>query len=68
MASTTAAIDDKKKKEVYLILKEIVFVSFHIGESNINNSFGYISPDPAFAQTLTTFGLAGVVGYNVVWG
>ncbi|ETO15300.1 hypothetical protein RFI_04497 [Reticulomyxa filosa] len=30
--------------------------------------FGYISPDPSFTSTLTTFGLAGVVGYNVVWG
>ena len=30
--------------------------------------FGYISPDPSFSQTLTTFGLAGIVGYHVVWG
>eukprot|EP01083_Nonionella_stella_P195599 720408_1 len=29
---------------------------------------GYISPDPQFTQTLTTFALAGIVGYHVVWG
>lgn len=29
---------------------------------------GYISPDPAFVKSLTTFSLAGIVGYHVVWG
>ena len=29
---------------------------------------GIISPDPQFTQTLTTFALAGIVGYHVVWG
>ena len=29
---------------------------------------GVVSPDPSFTQTLTTFALAGIVGYNVVWG
>eukprot|EP01083_Nonionella_stella_P025160 69312_1 len=29
---------------------------------------GIISPDPSFTQTLTTFALAGIVGYHVVWG
>jgi len=29
---------------------------------------GVISPDPAFTSTLTTFALAGIVGYHVVWG
>jgi len=29
---------------------------------------GYISPDPSFGRTLTTFSLAGIVGYHVVWG
>ena len=29
---------------------------------------GYISPDPSFTSTLTTFALAGIVGYHVVWG
>lgn len=29
---------------------------------------GYISPDPSFTQSLTTFSLAGIVGYHVVWG
>jgi len=29
---------------------------------------GVISPDPVFTQTLTTFALAGIVGYHVVWG
>merc|ERR1719433_1800582 len=29
---------------------------------------GYASPDPIFTSCLTTFGLAGIIGYNVVWG
>merc|ERR1719499_2482631 len=29
---------------------------------------GYISPDPTFVKSLTTFSLAGIVGYHVVWG
>ncbi|KAK2193652.1 hypothetical protein NP493_9g04024 [Ridgeia piscesae] len=29
---------------------------------------GMASPNPAFAQMVTTFGLAGIVGYHTVWG
>jgi len=29
---------------------------------------GFLSPDPVFTSCLTTFGLAGIIGYNVVWG
>lgn len=29
---------------------------------------GYISPDPSYVQSLTTFSLAGIVGYHIVWG
>merc|ERR1719443_205358 len=29
---------------------------------------GWYSPDPIFTSCLTTFGLAGIIGYNVVWG
>lgn len=29
---------------------------------------GVASPSPAFSQMVTTFSLAGIVGYNVVWG
>ncbi|KAM3176309.1 hypothetical protein ACTXT7_006762 [Hymenolepis weldensis] len=29
---------------------------------------GLASPSPAFTQMLTTFGLAGIVGYHTVWG
>jgi len=29
---------------------------------------GYVSPDPTFVKSLTTFSLAGIVGYHVVWG
>lgn len=30
--------------------------------------FNAAVPDPSLLQLLTTFGLAGVVGYQVVWG
>ncbi|XP_028401646.1 NAD(P) transhydrogenase, mitochondrial-like [Dendronephthya gigantea] len=29
---------------------------------------GFVSPNPAFATMVTTFSLAGVIGYKVVWG
>merc|ERR550532_2015529 len=29
---------------------------------------GFASPDPIFSSCLTTFGLAGIIGYHVVWG
>ena len=29
---------------------------------------GIVSPNPAFATMVTTFSLAGVIGYKVVWG
>jgi H+-translocating NAD(P) transhydrogenase len=31
-------------------------------------SLAYISPGPAFSHMVSTFSLAGVIGYNVVWG
>lgn len=31
-------------------------------------SLGIVSPNPAFATMVTTFSLAGVIGYKVVWG
>lgn len=29
---------------------------------------GMVSPNPAFTTMMTTFGLAGIVGYHTVWG
>lgn len=29
---------------------------------------GIVSPNTAFTQMVTTFGLAGIVGYHTVWG
>lgn len=31
-------------------------------------ALGYASPGPAFTTMMTTFGLAGIVGYHTVWG
>lgn len=31
-------------------------------------ALGYASPSPAFTSMVTTFGLAGIVGYHTVWG
>ena len=31
-------------------------------------SLGLIAPNAAFTQMVTTFGLAGIVGYHTVWG
>ncbi|KAK0390468.1 hypothetical protein QR680_019368 [Steinernema hermaphroditum] len=32
------------------------------------NTLGAVSPNASFSQMLTTFGLAGIVGYHTVWG
>lgn len=31
-------------------------------------ALGILSPNAAFTQMVTTFGLAGIVGYHTVWG
>lgn len=31
-------------------------------------TLGCVSPNPAFTTMVTTFGLAGIVGYHTVWG
>lgn len=31
-------------------------------------ALGIVSPNAAFTQMVTTFGLAGIVGYHTVWG
>lgn len=31
-------------------------------------ALGIVSPNAAFSQMVTTFGLAGLVGYHTVWG
>lgn len=31
-------------------------------------ALGIISPNAAFTQMVTTFGLSGIVGYHTVWG
>jgi NAD(P) transhydrogenase len=46
-------------------LWKAAFYAAAIGSVNL---LGFVSPNPAFSQTLTTFGLAGIVGYHTVWG
>ena len=31
-------------------------------------ALGIVAPNAAFSQMVTTFGLAGIVGYHTVWG
>lgn len=42
-------------------------LSFSLGLSVVLG-LGLISPNAAFTQMVTTFGLAGIVGYHTVWG
>lgn len=34
----------------------------------IVTALGYAAPNAAFSSMMTTFGLAGIVGYHTVWG
>lgn len=40
---------------------------FFLGLTSILG-LGLVSPNSAFTQMVTTFGLAGIVGYHTVWG
>lgn len=42
-------------------LKTAAMYAAAIGSVNL---LGFASPNPAFSQTITTFGLAGIVGYH----
>lgn len=46
----------------------IITCSIYIAVLSSVIGLGVISPNPAFASMVTTFSLAGVIGYKVVWG
>uniref|UniRef100_A0A915E5W5 NAD(P) transhydrogenase, mitochondrial n=1 Tax=Ditylenchus dipsaci TaxID=166011 RepID=A0A915E5W5_9BILA len=76
-APTTAAarVEEAKKQETQLtVVEDTPFMKsfktagyYGLGIGALN-SFGMISPNGAFSQTITTFSLAGIVGYHTVWG
>lgn len=49
-------------------LKESVLAFVFVTGVSTCLALGIISPNAAFTQMVTTFGLAGIVGYHTVWG
>lgn len=48
--------------------KKILYMSyFYLGLASAIG-LGLAAPNAAFTQMVTTFGLAGIVGYHTVWG
>uniref|UniRef100_A0A914NEN1 NAD(P) transhydrogenase, mitochondrial n=1 Tax=Meloidogyne incognita TaxID=6306 RepID=A0A914NEN1_MELIC len=48
--------------------KSLKKASLYAGAIGSANLLGYVSPNMGFTQTITTFSLAGIVGYHTVWG
>ena len=46
----------------------MIFLLLFIAVLSSVIGLGFVSPNPAFATMVTTFSLAGVIGYKVVWG
>lgn len=62
----TAVIVEKKQDTPFMAtFKDAMLTSGGIGTIL---GLGMASPNPAFTSMLTTFSLAGIVGYHTVWG
>lgn len=48
-------------------MSDQIFFSLSLGLTGMLG-LGIASPNLAFSQMVTTFGLAGIVGYHTVWG
>ncbi|KAI4466457.1 nad(p) transhydrogenase [Holotrichia oblita] len=65
-AAPTAVVVEKKQDTPFMAtFKDAMLTSAGIGTIL---GLGMGSPNPAFTSMLTTFGLAGIVGYHTVWG
>uniref|UniRef100_A0A183CD08 NAD(P) transhydrogenase, mitochondrial n=1 Tax=Globodera pallida TaxID=36090 RepID=A0A183CD08_GLOPA len=68
VATQTDAAPALSKLEDSHLAKNLKTAAFYATAIGCVNLLGFVSPNPAFTQTMTTFGLAGIVGYHTVWG
>ncbi|KAK7912471.1 hypothetical protein WMY93_012682 [Mugilogobius chulae] len=65
---SVAEIEAEKAATVSPFNKTLTSASVYTAGLSTCLGLGLISPNAAFTQMVTTFGLAGIVGYHTVWG
>ncbi|KFV45799.1 hypothetical protein N341_05031, partial [Tyto alba] len=65
---TVAELEAEKAATVTPFRKTMTSASVYTAGLAGTLGLGIVAPDTAFTQMVTTFGLAGIVGYHTVWG
>ncbi|KAG9273490.1 NAD(P) transhydrogenase, mitochondrial-like [Astyanax mexicanus] len=65
---TVAELEAEKKAVISPFRKTLTSAGVYTAGVSTVLGLGIISPNAAFTQMVTTFGLAGIVGYHTVWG
>uniref|UniRef100_A0A8C5DR18 NAD(P) transhydrogenase, mitochondrial n=1 Tax=Gouania willdenowi TaxID=441366 RepID=A0A8C5DR18_GOUWI len=65
---TVAELKAEKAAEVTPFSRTMTSAGVYTAGVSTCLALGIISPNAAFTQMVTTFGLAGIVGYHTVWG
>ncbi|XP_063044425.1 NAD(P) transhydrogenase, mitochondrial-like isoform X2 [Engraulis encrasicolus] len=65
---SVAEIEAEKKAQVSPFNKTMTNAGVYTAGFSTVLGLGLIAPNAAFTQMVTTFGLAGIVGYHTVWG
>ncbi|XP_072551057.1 NAD(P) transhydrogenase, mitochondrial-like [Salminus brasiliensis] len=65
---TVAELEAEKKLEISPFRRTMTSAGVYTAGVSTVLGLGVISPNAAFTQMVTTFGLAGIVGYHTVWG
>uniref|UniRef100_A0A8C9VTF5 proton-translocating NAD(P)(+) transhydrogenase n=1 Tax=Scleropages formosus TaxID=113540 RepID=A0A8C9VTF5_SCLFO len=68
MQKTVAELEAEKFAEVSPFKRTMTSACIYTAGLSGVLGLGMISPNSAFTQMVTTFGLAGIVGYHTVWG
>uniref|UniRef100_A0A7N6A5M7 proton-translocating NAD(P)(+) transhydrogenase n=1 Tax=Anabas testudineus TaxID=64144 RepID=A0A7N6A5M7_ANATE len=65
---SVAQLEAEKAASVSPFNRTLTSAGIYTGGLSTCLALGIISPNAAFTQMVTTFGLAGIVGYHTVWG
>lgn len=65
---TVAELEAEKRQVISPFKRTMTSAGVYTAGVSSCLALGIISPNAAFTQMVTTFGLAGIVGYHTVWG
>ncbi|KAH0504979.1 NAD(P) transhydrogenase, mitochondrial [Microtus ochrogaster] len=65
---TVAELEAEKAGTVSMYTKTLTTASVYAAGLTGMLGLGMVAPNLAFSQMVTTFGLAGIIGYHTVWG